>query len=644
MPSTRRLAAIVFTDLEGFTRLAHEDERGALELLAEQDRLVAPLLTHHHGRKIKAMGDGLLLEFPNARDAVAWGVEFQEAVRERNARGKSRALLVRVGIHVGDIEEADSDILGDAVNIAARIEPLAEPGGVCISRPVYDQVHNKLAIPWISLGIQPLKNVKEPFEVFKVVFPGSNAVVESWSGVARNRIAILPLANFSPDPGDSYFADGLTDEIISTVSGIGGLTVISRTSVMRYKQTSKSMTEIGRELRAGKILEGSVRKAGNRVRITVQLIDAESDAHLWAQSYDGNLDDVFETQSDIARKVAGALKLPSPPTGRPPEDPEVYALCLHARASWIKGSREGSEQAMALYSEALKIDPASARAAAGLALCYLASANYRAAALDPTGATARATELAQRAVELDERLPEAHLALGSVYMTDNWSAAEVQVRKALSLNPSHADAHEWYGEILRGQGRVEAALEECRRAYELDPLPPGRAQSLIEMYFFAGRNDDALALIERLIQADPSYSVGYFDRAIVTAMKGDREQALRDLETYRKLTTELRYLSLRARIEATLGNREEAARLIRETESQVAGNYSPDAEFARAELFCAFANTGESDRFFEAAEDLVRRRLLGPGELTGPDSQKMSKDPRFPSLVKRLRASYGLSD
>ena len=434
----------------------------------------------------------------------------------------------------------------------------------------------------------------------------------------------------------------MTDEIISTVSGISGLSVISRTSAMRYKQSSKSMTEIGRELKAGKLLEGSVRKSGNRVRITVQLIDAESDAHLWAQSYDGNLDDVFETQSDIARKIAEALKLPSPRAGGRAESSEAHALGLRARTLWNKGTREANEQAMILFEDALKIDSESARATAGLADCYSAAANYE--WMDQKVGHDKARSLAKRALELDETMPEAHVALGKVMMADDYPGAEVELKKALSLNPSHADAHEWYGSILRGMGRLDEALDEAKRAYELDPLPPARAFFLGVSYFFAGRNAESLAVCTKLIQTEPGFSGGYYGRAVLTSIKGAREEAYRDLRTFRRLCNEIEYKSIQARIEAHLGNKEEASQLIDETLALVTESDSPGARSDSYQLSFAYALIDDRERFFPFVEYLVDRKIMGPGELRDPSYQNMAGDPRFAVLLAKLRKSFGISN
>ena len=633
----------MFTDVVGFTALAQRNESLALELLEDERALLRPVFQRHGGKEVKTLGDGFLVEFTNALEAVRCAYEIQRAGREANyARSSDRQVFLRVGVHLGDVVESDGDISGDAVNVASRIEPLAEAGGVCITRQVYDQVHNKFELPLTSLGIRPLKNVTAPVEVFAVVLPWAGRVAPDSSEIDRNRIAILPLANFSPSPGDEYFADGMTDEIISAVSGISGLSVISRTSAMRYKQTSKSMSEIGRELKAGKLLEGSVRKSGNRVRITVQLIDSESDAHLWSQSYDGSLDDVFETQSAIARKIAESLKLPSPRSGGRAENPEALELCLRARTLRDKGTQEGNDQALLLFADALKVDPGSARATAGLAMCYAVAADW--GSLGKKEGYDQARSYARRALELDDALPEAHIALGYILMDDDYPGAEIELKKALSLNPNHADAHRWYGTVVRGFGRLEEATEEAKKAYELDPLPPARAFFLCTQYFFSGRNDEALAIATRIVQTEPAYAWGYAGRAVLTALNGSREAAYENLRTYRRLTDELPYKALQARIEAHLGNKEEASRLIDETLALADASGAPDAREQCTQISYALALIGDRERFFPFMDYVIEHKMTSPGEWRDPSYQNMASDPRFATMRTKLRRAYGIPD
>jgi tetratricopeptide (TPR) repeat protein len=255
----------------------------------------------------------------------------------------------------------------------------------------------------------------------------------------------------------------------------------------------------------------------------------------------------------------------------------------------------------------------------------------------------KARQFAKRALELDDASPEAHAALGYVMMENDYDGAEIELKKAISLNPNNADAHQRLGEILRGMSRLDEALEEAKRAYELDPLPAARASFLAVSYYFVGRNDESLAVCTKLIQTEPGFSAGYFGRAILTSMKGAREDAYRDLQTYRRLTDEIEYKGLQARIEAHLGNKEESSRLIDETLPLICENHSPEAQGARWQLAYACSIIGDKERFFPLAEYLVDHKVMGPGELNDPKYQNMREDPRFAELFKKLRKSYGLN-
>lgn len=379
---SRRLAAIMFTDLVGFTKLGQRDEDEALRLRKEHQSLVRPLLAPHGGREVKTLGDGFLIEFPSAVESVRCAVEIQEAVARRNSLPTSKVpIVLRIGIHVGDVVGEGSDIVGDAVNVASRIEPLAEPGGISVSGSVYDQVRNKLRLPIEKVGSRTLKNVEFPVDVYRVVL---------WADAARPRpaaeqvdsslrLAVLPFANLSPDANDDYFADGLTDELITRSSKIPNLRVIARTSILRYKGSSKSLRDVGQDLGVRLALEGSVRKAGNRVRITCQLVDTNSEEHLWSSRYERPLDDIFAIQDDIAGQIATQVSLHlsggqrKPPTVLIHETPdtqdlEAYKSILHGRKLYgEKTSEESIRQALAFFDEAVRRDPKFARARVGVA-------------------------------------------------------------------------------------------------------------------------------------------------------------------------------------------------------------------------------------------------------------------------------------
>jgi len=490
----------VFTDMTGYTALGQRNESLSLALVEEQRKLIRPVLSRHDGREVKTMGDAFLVEFPSALDAVRCAYDIQRATRAFDiSLPQEQRVHLRIGVHLGDVVESGGDISGDAVNVASRIESLAEDGGVCITRQVYDHVQNKFQLPLTSLGTKHLRNVSMPLEVYKMLMPWESSVQDERARASSiNRLAVLPFANMSPDPNDEFFADGLTEEMITELSGLSGVGVIARTSVMHYKNSEKSVREIARDLGVGSVLEGSIRKAGNKIRITGQLIDGKNEEHLWAQRYDRDLNEIFAVQSEIAESVAKALELKLIPRDQPakpsPENLDAYALCLKARSYWNRRTKEGIQQAISLFEEALKIDPDSARVNAGLADCYFQAA-YR-NFVDSEMGEMKAMELVTRALELDPSLPDAHATLGLIlsWRQRKYSDAEKEFRRAISLNPNYASAHQWYHHLLIATGRLREGLDEIMKAAELDPLSPMINTNLATAYAIdEGRLDDAMS-------------------------------------------------------------------------------------------------------------------------------------------------------
>lgn len=294
----------MFTDIAGYTALSQKNEALALKLLKEHRKVIRPFITKHKGKEIKTIGDAFLVEFASALDAIRCAYEIQQSLHEKNeSRVPEKQIAVRIGIHLGDVVHDEKDVYGDAVNVASRIEPLAEAGGISLSEQVYHQIRNKFEFPLVSLGRKNLKNVELPVEVYKIVLPWMNEEREEVN-YDKRRIAVLPFANISPDPNDEYLADGLTEELITRLAKMSGLKTIARTSVLPYKNKEMSIEDIARELKVGTIVEGSVRRAGDKLRLTVQLIDSQSSEHLWAETYDRDLKNVFEIQSDIAECVS----------------------------------------------------------------------------------------------------------------------------------------------------------------------------------------------------------------------------------------------------------------------------------------------------------------------------------------------------
>ena len=492
----RRLAAIMFTDMVGYTALGQRNEQLSLALVEEQKKLIRPALARHKGREVKTIGDAFLVEFPNALDAALCAYDIQRATREFNfSLTEDRRLHLRIGIHLGDVVEAAGDISGDAVNVASRVEQLSEDGGVTLTREVYAQVSNKLGLKLASLGPKSLKNVSAPVEVFKMQMPWKDEEAGTQAPLDKKRIAVLPFANMSPDPNDSYFADGVTEEIISTVSGIGGLRVISRTSAMRYRTLSKPLKEIGRELEVGSVLEGSFRKAGNRVRITAQLIDVVTDEHLWAQSYDREMDDVFLIQTDVARQVAESLRVKILPQEEsnvskvPTGSPEAHSLYLKGRYLFNQRSRESLFEALELFKKAIQADPRYALAHSGAADVYSVLGDH--SYLPYEEAFSKEMEYASRAVELDPASAEAQASLAQAvnFRDRDARTAASRFEKAIELSPSYASAYHWYGVMLYRTGRPQDALERAVQAEKLDPLSPQIASFVGLCYACLGRYD-----------------------------------------------------------------------------------------------------------------------------------------------------------
>ncbi|HEY6283484.1 MAG TPA: adenylate/guanylate cyclase domain-containing protein, partial [Nitrososphaerales archaeon] len=536
----RRLAAIMFTDLVGYTLLGQRNEELSLALVDEHRKLVRPILQRHAGREVKTIGDAFLVEFSNALDAVRCAYDIQRAVREFNfSLPAARAIHLRIGIHLGDVVESAGDIAGDAVNVASRIESLAEDGGVCLTRQLHDQVHNKFELPFESLGPKQLKNVSTNVEVYKMVMPWEKAESTPVARLLKTRVAILPFANFSPDPNDTYFADGITEEIISTASGVSGLSVISRTSVMGYKGSTKKVKEIGRELDAGSILEGSFRKAGDKIRVTAQLIDVDSDTHVWAQNYDRMFRDIFDVQTDIANSIANALKVKILPGERerierpPTESVEAYALYLKGRHYWNERTEASMRTAIKYFEKALERDHRFALAYAGIADCYLVLVGH--GYMKRSEGHPKAMESLTAAIGFNESLGEAHAALGSLLQGEwKWTEAEREFKRALQLSPSYATGHHWYSQSLASQGKIEEAIAEIEKAHQLDPNSLQILSTLGIWTFYAGDVDKAIEIQERVLAIDPDFLPGlanifypFVSKNMLTEAKGIIESYLR---------------------------------------------------------------------------------------------------------------------
>jgi class 3 adenylate cyclase/TolB-like protein/Tfp pilus assembly protein PilF len=603
----RRLAAIMFTDVVAYTSMAQSNEALAMELLAQHNQLLRSVFPRFRGREVKTMGDSFLVEFQSALEAVKCAVEIQRELHRRNAGlPPERRIDVRIGVHVGDVILRGGDIFGDAVNVSSRIQPLAESGGVCISEQVFDQVANKVEIPMVKLEGQQLKNLRMPIDVYKFSMPWAGQKHEGSPSFEKTKVAVLPLRSISPDPGDEYFADGMTEELISAVSKIGGLRTISRSSAMRFKSTDKTMTEIASELHVGAVVEGSVRKAGNMVRINVHLVDVRSDEHLWSQSYDRRLEDIFAIQGDIASKVAEALKvhilaqekqrIERKATG----DMESYTLYLKGLHNRGERTLHGYEKAIRYFEEALKKDPRFTLACAGLAECYalMGDEGY----VPPKESFPKAEEFAKKALELDDSLAEAHATLGAVMQSYHYDqrAAEEEFRRALELNPNYGRVCNSYGAYLACMGRLDEAVAEIGRAQELNPLALEVNSCAAVIFNCANQFDKSVEACEKMLRIDENFLPAYQDLAEAYLEKSRFDDAVQVLQ---KASTISRGAApVKARLGfayARAGRTEEARALLRELEEDSRQRYVSPVAFAI--VHCGLGEKEESIRWLEKA-------------------------------------------
>ncbi len=528
----RRLAAILAADVVGYSRLMGADEGGTLaRLKALRAEVFDPETATHNGRIVKTTGDGVLVEFASAVDAV----ECDGAVQPEDQR-----IELRIGINLGDIIVDDDDIYGDGVNIAARMEGLADAGGVRISGTVFDQVRGKLDLAFDDLGTREVKNIAEPVRVYGVALgEGAGATGAAATPAPSNKpsIAVMPFANMSGDVEQEYFADGITEDLITDLSKVSGLFVIARNSSFAYKGQALDLRRVGRELGVRHVLEGSVRKAGGRVRINAQLIDAATGGHLWAERYDGELDDIFTLQDEITEKIVTALEASLTPSEqaraghRLTNDIEAYDFFLQARRQMSLFTPESMAEAVALCEKAIEIDPGFAAASGFVAFPLQCTATF----LWPghEDALDRGLKFAENAVALDESLGLAHMGLGwtHLFRHDHDDAIE-SFERATALDPNTAEPYAYYAECLNYAGDPEKGIEFSEKALRFDPtLPPNCAFHLGHSHFLLGNDDDALRFVGSAIDRAPTFPYAHVIMAALHAERNRMEDAAREVAT-----------------------------------------------------------------------------------------------------------------
>jgi adenylate cyclase len=605
----RRLTAILAADVVGYSRLMGNDEAGTLTQLKEiRQAVVDAKIAEYRGRIVKVTGDGVLAEFPSVVNAVSCATEIQTAMR---ARRSESAIQFRIGVNLGDVIAEGDDIYGDGVNVAARLESVAQPGGIAVSQSVCDHVGNRLSVTFEDRGEQQLKNIEKPIRVYDVLLDEPSSVEMPATRRDKPSIAVLPFTNMSGDPEQEYFSDGITEDIITDLSKISALSVIARHTSFTYKEKAAKVQNVGKELGADFILEGSVRKAGARVRVTGQLVNSNDGTHIWAERFDRDLTDIFAIQDEITHAIVEQLKVKLLPQEKksigkvPTDNLEAYNYYLKGRELFHRGSKSFYKAAREMFVKATELDPSYARAYAGIADCdtflYLRTT-------EPISFEA-ILALSEKALALDNGLAEAHASRGAALSAvKRYAEAETEFEKAISLDPNSFEAHYFYARACVFQGKIEQTTALFERAAAIKPDDYASVCILVQFYNSLGRKQDAkeaarkgAKLAERQLTLHPDdakaaelgsgslIEIGEFDRA-----------------------------------------REWIARAL---------SIEPDNPVTHYNAACGYAMLGDIDRAFE----LLERGILvgGPewGRWVQHDSMldPVRHDPRYPVLLETIR-------
>lgn len=540
----RRLVAILAADVVGYSRLMERDEAGTLSDLKNRwHHVVEPLVARHGGRVFKEIGDAILVEFGSAVGAVECAFDIQKGMAVANdGTAADRHMVLRIGVHLGDVVVEGSDLFGDGVNVASRIEALAEPGGVVVSDGVHEHVRGRIAVTFVDGGAREVKNIERALRVWTWSPNGTGAAAADPQSsmpeaTSRNRpsIAVLPFDNMSGDPDQGYFADGITEDIITDLSKVSGLFVIARNSSFAYKGMARDVRKVSQELGVRYVLEGSVRRAANRIRINAQMIDGQTGGHLWAERYDRDLEDIFSVQDEVTRTIVSELKVKL--TAAEEErresfsgnkvDPRVYDLLVRARQKMLELRPDGAIGARRLLEQAIALDPNQALAYGRLSIVYFAEyVNEWNNASDDN--LVMSAELAHKAVEIDETEPQGYIALS---LTLAWARrldeAERSAERAVSLGPNLADAYTALGSIRDFQGRHDEAVALYTRAHRLDPQFDMSLHFMGRALLALGRYQEAEIAFKKRLALSPQSDMTRFYLACLYGHTGRHDEALR---------------------------------------------------------------------------------------------------------------------
>jgi adenylate cyclase len=632
----RQLAAIMFTDIVGYTALMGKDEQKAFAILQKNRDIQKPLIEQHDGKWIKELGDGVLASFQTVSDAVTAAIKIHEACNTGNE------FQLRIGIHLGEVIFENGDVFGDGVNIASRIQALALPGTTWISEVVFRNIENKKGINTDFVKEATLKNVQYPVKIYQLRSEKEiQNIIFSTQTIIERSIAVLPFVNMSGDPDNEYFCDGLSEELLNVLAKVESLKVASRTSSFLFRGKGTDITEIGNKLKVATVLEGSVRKAGNRLRITAQLINTADGYHLWSERYDRNMEDIFDIQDEISLAILNALKVKllgdekAEVLKRYTGNTEAYQLYLQGRYHYNKwAGPEGYKQAIEYYNKAIALEPKYALAYTGLAACYLNLWFF--SSLSPEESLPHMKEATYRSLELDEKIAESHLSLARMKFWYEWdfAGAEKEFNKAIELNPNLAEAHEQFGLMLGILERKEEALSQSEKAIELDPFSlminwgGGWTSWLINEHERTNR------LAKKLIELDYSFFGGHRIIGTERWTTGNFDEAEKELEISAVQNPGPFALSWLGCFYAYIGQMEKANRILNEMEDlqrrQPVGNYY---------LAIVYAAVGKNDlavELLEKACDEHEGILVFFKHHLKSFTRDFKKDPRVPGILKRI--------
>ncbi len=634
----RMLAAIMFTDIVGYTAMMQEDEFKAISLRDRSRKALEDFALVHQGRILQYFGDGTLLVFGSVVEAIMCAIEVQRELQQ------DPKVNLRIGIHSGDIVYDDDGIYGDSVNVASRIESIGVGNSILISSKVNEELLNHKEIPTQYLGTFELKNVRVPIDIYAVDLPEldipkPNEIDGKISG-KKESIAVLPFVNMSPDHENEYFSEGITEEILNALARIDGLLVTSRTSSFAFKGKNEDIREIGRRLGVKTLLEGSVRKAGNKVRVTAQLIDTRNGYHRWSESYDRNVEDIFSVQDEIAKAITKKLKESfslGPESSKMirsyTNNMEAYNLYLKANYYWKRWTPNDIRKSLELLKKSIKLDPDYALSYSSLSACYV----YLGAIgqLPPKDAYPLAKKYALKALSLDETLPDCHLSLAMVNFFDwQWDESYKSFKRALSLNPNSAEAHLYYSYYQVAMGNLKKAILENEKALEIDPLNVQINSSLGDNYFFAGMFNEALEQYKKALELDSTFRAAIHGLGWVYYHLDEPEKSIQQfIKAQALIGDDSKGVTPLGFVYARLGNEQEVQKCLNKLEQREKAESEVSLSIDYAVIY---AGLKQYDKVFEYLIKAYEEKLGGLVFLRTRHWREIHNDPRYHELLVKM--------